>query len=99
MRRRLAGNKLLLLGCVAAVLLMLFAIGLPHSHGTAPDSHSHNCLACRAQSIQPATDPLAAAEACSLPLIGVVPRAPVLFRFQNNTARLFQSRGPPSFPR
>jgi len=96
--RRWAGNKGLLLGCVVAVLLMLCAVGLPHSHGTAPGSHSDTCVACRAQSVQPAVDALAATGVSSLPYAGLVmpPESSLSF---SKILQLFQSRAPPFFSR
>ena len=92
------GNKILLVGCIAAVLFMLLAVGLPHSHGAAAGSHSQNCTACRAQSIQPVVDPIAAASVSPLTLAGMSAPVQAVFCFQNSVV-LFQSRAPPSFSR
>ncbi len=95
---RLAGKKLLLLGCLVAFLVMLCAIGLPHSHGTAPGSHSDNCVACRAQSAQPTVDSIAAIGVSPLPYVGTVVPQESSLSF-SRILQLFQSRAPPSFSR
>ena len=98
MLRRLAGSKFLLLGCVAAVVFLLLAAGLPHSHVGAHGAHSHSCVACRAQSVQPAVDSIAAAGVSPLPYAGLV-LPPQNFLIIPKILQLFQSRAPPSFPR
>ncbi len=98
MRRRLAGNKVLLLGCVMAFVFMMLAAGLPHSHGSAQNPQSHNCSVCRAQSVQPVVDPFVAVEDCPLLLAGMATPTQDFFCLQS-TIVLFQSRAPPFLSR
>lgn len=70
MKRR--PNAFLIIGTLAAFVLLGLLAALPHTHEGALASRPHDCLICRAQSAQPNVEPPIAPNLCLQPVSEVV---------------------------